>query len=102
MRERNIESYLLRQARAREVLCLKFVSPGVSGVPDRVLIHRGRIHFVELKRPCGGTLSPLQRYMHTKLRRYGASVDVVYTRNQVDEVLAGLTVETTPDLLTTR
>ena len=45
---------------------LKFISPGLSGVPDRiVLLPGGRIYFVELKAP-GREMRKLQR-----LKRWG-------------------------------
>ncbi len=52
MRETDIEEYLVKQTRARGGMALKFVSPGCSGVPDRIVIlPGGRIGFLELKRP---------------------------------------------------
>ena len=55
-------------------LCLKFVSPGFVGVPDRIiLLPGGSILFAEMKAP-GKTERPRQKYVHTLLRRLGFKV----------------------------
>lgn len=60
MREKDIEQMLTREVRKRNGLALKFTSPGVNGVPDRmVLLPGGRIAFTELKAP-GRKMRPIQ------------------------------------------
>ncbi len=60
--ERDIEQALRKKVEALGGKCLKWVCPGWSGVPDRiVLLPGGIVHFVETKRPKGGELSALQR-----------------------------------------
>ena len=60
MREKSIESRLAAEVRRRGGLAPKFVSPGLDGVPDRlILLPGGKIAFAELKSP-GKTLRPLQ------------------------------------------
>ena len=50
--EKDIEKRLVREVKKLGGLCLKWVSPGNSGVPDRiVLMPGGKAIFVELKRP---------------------------------------------------
>lgn len=52
MLERVIESRLRQEAKKRGGMALKFVSPGMNGVPDRiVLLPGGKVAFVELKAP---------------------------------------------------
>lgn len=52
MRERVVEQALVKAVKARKGICPKWVSPGLDGVPDRiVLLPHGRIGFVELKAP---------------------------------------------------
>jgi len=61
MRERKIETMLVKQVKAAGGMALKLISPGMAGVPDRiVLLPGGRILFVELKAP-GEKPRPLQR-----------------------------------------
>ena len=52
MREKQLEHIFLMALRRVGGLALKFVSPGFSGVPDRlVLIPDGKVAFVEVKAP---------------------------------------------------
>ena len=61
--EKEIERKLKRMVEGCGGLCLKWVCPGWTGVPDRiVLLPRGRVIFVELKRPKGGRLSAMQKW----------------------------------------
>jgi hypothetical protein len=59
--EKEVEQKLRQRVESYGGKCLKWVCPGWSGVPDRIiLLPRGRIFFVETKRPKGGKLSALQ------------------------------------------
>lgn len=52
MRERDVEKALVRAVQARGGICPKWVSPGLDGVPDRIVIlPNGKLAFVELKAP---------------------------------------------------
>jgi len=63
--------------------CLKFVSPGMRGVPDRIcLFPNGKIAFVETK-VAGGIISPLQRKCMNELKRLGFFVTVVDYPDQI-------------------
>ena len=60
MREKNIESKLVKAVKEKGGIAPKFVSPGLDGVPDRlVLLPGGKIAFIELK-ATGKKLRPLQ------------------------------------------
>lgn len=70
--EKDIEQTLVRMVKRHGGLCLKWVCPGWSGVPDRiVLLPGGQIMFVELKRPQGGRASKMQKWWERKLRDLG-------------------------------
>lgn len=87
-RERTIEAALRRAVERRGGLCIKFVSPGCKGVPDRVVLLPGApAAFVEVKRP-GEVPTALQRYRHAEMRRAGALVHVVDSLDAVDAFLA--------------
>lgn len=50
MREKETEAKLVKAVRKLGGLALKFVSPGLDGVPDRlILLPGGKIAFIELK-----------------------------------------------------
>lgn len=77
MLEKDLEQLFRKQLTELGCLPLKFVSPGMAGVPDRiVLIPGGQVLFVELKRP-GEVLRPLQQYTADRFCRLGFPVFVV-------------------------
>jgi hypothetical protein len=86
--EGTIESYLIKQAKANDFLCEKFIS-GKNGVPDRILIGHKKTVFVEVKAP-GEKPRELQVAMIKKMRKYGAIVYVVDTKEGVDEMIQEL------------
>ena len=86
MLERSVEAGLVEKVKRRGGLCYKLVSPGCSGVPDRMIIYKGRVVFVELKQT-RGRLSPIQQVTIEKMRRHGATVYVVYGSAGVDSML---------------
>ncbi|TWM23620.1 hypothetical protein CHCC14821_2779 [Bacillus paralicheniformis] len=74
MQESQLERLLKRKVESLGGQALKFVSPGMSGVPDRlVLIPGGRAVFAEMKAP-GKNLRPLQEKRKRELERLGFTV----------------------------
>ena len=77
MLEKQIERKLVNTVKAAGGLCPKFVSPGMDGMPDRlILMPGGRLAFVELKAP-GNKPRPLQLCRHDQLRELGFEVFVL-------------------------
>lgn len=76
MREETLEKKIKKYVEDRGGLFLKWVSPGYTGVPDRILLMPGgRISFVEVKRP--GTrdgMSARQKRVACLLRGLGFTV----------------------------
>ena len=89
MREKTIEASLVGGVKRRGGMCPKFTSPGMDGMPDRlVLLPHGRFCFVEVKAP-GEKPRPLQAYRHRQLRRLGCKVYVLDGTEQIEEILDG-------------
>ena len=87
MREKTIESKLVKAVKNMGGLAPKFVSPGFDGVPDRlVLLPHGKIAFVELK-ATGKTLRPLQVKRKRQLESLGFSVYRVDAAEQIGGIL---------------
>lgn len=61
---------LVTAARARGLLTLKLTPMGSAGYPDRLLLGKGVVAFVEVKRP-GEKLRPLQERRHADLQALG-------------------------------
>ena len=80
--EKDLEAKVGRWVRRRGGLWLKWVSPGYTGVPDRILIGPGGlIACVEMKQETG-RLMKRQRYVGDVLRTYGFKVFVIYNEEQ--------------------
>ena len=87
MREKEIEQKLVAEAKAAGGIAAKFVSPGLDGMPDRlVLLPGGKIGFVEVKAP-GKEPRPLQIARHELLRRLGFKVYVLDDPEQIGGIL---------------
>lgn len=89
MLEKDIERKLVKPIKLLGGLCLKFESPGYTGVPDRIiLLPGGRICFAELKK-WGKTERARQVYVQGMLRQMGfvvySSVDSPEKVNQIAE-----------------
>ena len=91
MLEKTIERKLVDAVRAAGGLCPKFVSPGMDGMPDRlILMPGGRVLFAELKAP-GKKPRPLQLCRHAQLRARGFDVAVLDTPASVQRLMHRLT-----------
>lgn len=87
MREKEVEAALVKVAKKRNGVALKFVSPGLSGVPDRlVLLPDGKIGFIELKSP-GKKMSLLQEKRKSQLERLGFLVFCLDSKEEVEVML---------------
>lgn len=83
MLEATIERYLRDRVKAIGGLPYKFSSPAHRGVPDRIVLYRGKVYFVEVKKD-NGRLSSLQKIEHEKIREQGLDVFVVWNTEDVD------------------
>lgn len=77
MQEKYIEKQLKIKVKNMGGIAAKFVSPGLDGVPDRlVLLPNGKIAFIELKAP-GKKARPLQVRRMKQLKQLGFACYVV-------------------------
>lgn len=84
MKEYTVENHLISVTQACGGLCFKFTSPGVAGVPDRIVIlPGGKIGFAELKAP-GKKPRPLQQSVIRTLYRYGCRVATIDNLKSVE------------------
>ena len=87
MREKTIERKLVEAVGKMGGMAPKLVSPGLDGMPDRlVLMPGGKMAFVELKAP-GRKPIPVQRVRIRQLVAMGYGVYVVDSVDQIGEVL---------------
>jgi hypothetical protein len=90
MTEKDIELMLVKAVRKRGGRAFKFISPGINGMPDRlVLIPEGKIGFVEMKAPAK-RMRPLQIKRKDELERLGFLVYCVDRPEQIGGVLDGI------------
>ena len=76
-RERDIEGYMRLKLKQQGALFLKWISPGNSGVPDRIaILPGGKVYFIELKKD-GEAPRKLQVWQQNRLRRLGCDVRTV-------------------------
>ena len=87
MRENEIERRLAVSVKKMGGMAVKFTSPGLGGVPDRIVLLPGRkIAFVELKAP-GKKPRPLQVKRMRQLMSLGFPVFVIDGIEQIGGVL---------------
>lgn len=84
MKESKIEKALKNKVEEMGGMALKFISPGMAGVPDRiVLIPKGRVVFIESKAP-GKKLRPLQLKRKSQLELLGFKVYIIDSLQGID------------------
>ena len=87
MHEKDLERKLKKRVEALGCMCLKFESPGFTGVPDRmILMPGGEVVFVEMKAP-GKKERPRQKLVQDQLRRLGFFVfNSVDSEEKIEQV----------------
>ena len=87
MREKDIEKMLVRAVKGKGGMALKFVSPNMAGVPDRlVLLPKGKAVFAELK-STGKKMRALQIKRKRQLEALGFKVYCIDRAEQIGGML---------------
>lgn len=88
MQEKYIEQKLVAAVKSMGGMAPKFVSPGIDGMPDRiVLLPMGRIAFVECK-ATGKKMRPLQKKRKKQLEALGFLVYCIDDVEQIGGILS--------------
>jgi hypothetical protein len=87
MLEKDIEAKACQAAKNLGWLVYKFASPARRSVPDRMFIKRGRVVFIEFKRP-GGKLTRGQEREGDRIRQAGLPVYVCDSAASAQQILA--------------
>jgi hypothetical protein len=80
--ERSLEKLLNKLVTEEGGLSFKLSPVYVKGLPDRLVLHKGRAIFVEMKAP-GKVASRMQLHIHAKLAGVGFKVEVLSTDAEV-------------------
>ena len=88
MQEKYIEQKMVAAVKSLGGMAPKFVSPGIDGMPDRiVLLPMGRIAFVECK-ATGKKMRPLQNKRKKQLEALGFLVYCIDDVEQIGGILS--------------
>lgn len=93
VKEKSIETYLVKKVKEAGGEAIKMNPQGVKGIVDRLIIFPHNIsYWVEVKRPKGGRLSPAQlKWRELLTFKYHVNYAVVHTTEQVDGLLKKIT-----------
>jgi hypothetical protein len=89
--EAEIEAYLREEVKKLGGKSYKWISPGNTGVPDRIVFHQGRVFFCEIKSK-KGVVSAVQRMRFNELGKLGFDVIVLRSKRDVGEFVRGVMV----------
>jgi len=85
MRESEVENYLVWIVETEGGKAYKFKSPNQRGVADRVVcMPNGETWFIELKRPKGGRLAPLQAIFRDQVIALQQRYALLINKQEID------------------
>lgn len=85
MRESEIENYLVWTVETLGGKTYKFKSPNQRGVADRIAcMPNGETWFIELKRPKGGRLAPLQALFRDEVQSLQQKYALLVNKEEID------------------
>lgn len=87
MKESTVEAYLKARVEALGGRCVKLNPLGAVGLPDRLVLLRGEVWLVEVKKPKGGRLSEKQKHWARWLYENGLPHKVIWTKEGTDDFI---------------
>lgn len=91
MLEKELEKKLVDKVKRKGGRAYKFISPGNSGVPDRlVVLPGGRVGFAEMKKSPQEKPTPLQKAQIRFLKKLGCFAEVVDSEKAIDDFIKKL------------
>lgn len=92
MTEAQLQEKIIKNYSKRGIFCFPVAGRGRRGFPDLVAAYRGAVVFIELKSPKGtGRLDPLQAHTIEEMRSQGATVYVINSIAEAEQIAEGLT-----------
>ena len=92
MRETLVEKHLVNLVDKAGGICVKLSPMNYVGIPDRiVLLHGGRLVFVECKKPKGGKIAKIQGWWRDRLIGLGFEHRYVFTKAEAKQVVEEFT-----------
>lgn len=85
--ESKLQKKIIERVKRAGYYVVKTVLSNRSGVPDLLFCAKGRFYGIEIKEP-GKLPSELQKYNIEQIRRAGGYADVVYSVEQIDELIS--------------
>lgn len=85
MLEKKIEQELVKHIKAKGGLCIKLNSSTMAGLPDRLVILKNKIMFIELKAPKQKPRM-LQTVIMDRLKRLGCDVRVIDNLEDIQKI----------------
>lgn len=87
--EKKVEKYIADEIKKMGGLAFKFLSSSMTGVPDRIILIRGRVKFLEVKAE-KGTLSKRQKAVAVQFEKLGFKIDVVQGIEEAEQYIQDL------------
>ena len=87
--EKVLERNLNKEVKALGGWSIKILSNFITGLPDRLVLLKGRAYFVEVKSE-GKKPSARQRVVHKKMEALGFPVSVIVTTEKLNNFIKGI------------
>ena len=84
--EKALERNLNKEVKALGGWSIKILSNFITGLPDMLVLLKGRAYFVEIKSE-GKKPSPIQRVVHKKLEALGFPDTIIDTTEKLDNFI---------------